>query len=100
MQWNHYVPSRKGLSKIALVMKLTFLLIAVATLRVSAETYAQNISFSGRNVPMEKVFTAIKEQTGYVIFCDYTVLQSSLPVTLDTKDMPLEDFLALLLKDR
>ncbi|MET7000354.1 SusC/RagA family TonB-linked outer membrane protein [Chitinophaga defluvii] len=81
-------------------MRLTILLLIIACLKVTAASYAQTITYSGRNVPLEKVFAIIRQQTGYVTFCDYTILEKARPVTIEAQDTPLKDFLAMTLKDQ
>jgi len=78
-----------------LVLKLTVILLTVAMLHVSAKGISQTVSFSGSDVPLEKVFDAVKTQTGFVFFYDVDILKKSAPVTLNVKNVPLEDFLRL-----
>ncbi|MBO9150782.1 SusC/RagA family TonB-linked outer membrane protein [Chitinophaga sp. GCM10012297] len=77
----------------------TFLLLAVC-LHVSAGSAAQNITYSGRQVPLERIFTEIEKQTGNVVFISKQLLKESKPVSVDVRDMPLSSFLALVLKDQ
>jgi len=86
------------ITKTMLVMKLTSIIILATCLQVSARGLSQTVTFSGKNVPLEKVFSVIKEQTGYVVFFDYTILDNSKPVTLSVKDEPLTSFLSRVLK--
>ncbi|SDG27764.1 SusC/RagA family TonB-linked outer membrane protein [Chitinophaga filiformis] len=67
-------------------------------LQISANGFSQTVTFSGRDVPLGKVFSAIKEQTGYVLFYDYSVLDGSRPVTLSVKNDPIDHFLTRILK--
>ena len=55
-------------NSILLVMKLTFILLIALILNVRAEGYSQKVTYSGENVPIEKVFSSIKKQTGYEFF--------------------------------
>jgi TonB-linked SusC/RagA family outer membrane protein len=90
---------RCNIPKTFLVLKLTFLLLTIAMLHVSATGLSQSISFSGRDVPLEKIFAAIKKQTGYVFFYDLNEVKNSAPVTVEAKNLPLENFLQLVFKD-
>ncbi len=81
-----------------LVMKLTFLLLTLAFLQVSAAGLAQTISFSDKQAPLEKAFTAIKKQTGYVVFYDYKLVEGLKPITIHAVNQPLENFLREILK--
>ena len=56
------------ITKTLLVVKLTIILLTVAALHVSAKGTSQTVTFSGRDVSLEKVFNVIKQQTDYVVF--------------------------------
>jgi TonB-linked SusC/RagA family outer membrane protein len=87
-------------TKLLRVMKLTaFLLIAFA-LHISAKTYSQSITYSGKTVLLETVFGVIEKQTGYVVFYDYRQITGAKSVTLDVKDEPLISFLGLCFKNQ
>lgn len=81
-------------------MKLTFILLVVGLLRSQAEGYAQTVTFSGKNVGIEKVFRAIEDQTGYAVFANKDLLKNVRRVSVSARDMPLTDFLELALKDQ
>ena len=85
-----------------LLMKinLTAVFLLTVFLNVYASGIAQNITFSGENVPLTKVFQVIKKQTGYFVFANREVLADTRPVTLSGKDMPLDAFLQMMLKDQ
>ncbi|HEY4207247.1 MAG TPA: TonB-dependent receptor plug domain-containing protein, partial [Puia sp.] len=81
-------------------MKLTIILLVVGLLKGQAEGFAQTITFSGRNVAIERVFKAIEDQTGYSIFANKGLLKEVKRVSISVHDMPLTDFLELTLKDQ
>jgi TonB-linked SusC/RagA family outer membrane protein len=81
------------IAKTLLVMKLTFILLTVAALHVSAKGTSQTVTFSGKDVSLEKVFHVIKQQTEYVVFFDYSALEGTKPITLNVRNIPLKDFL-------
>ncbi|MBC9930597.1 SusC/RagA family TonB-linked outer membrane protein [Chitinophaga qingshengii] len=74
-------------------MKLIMVLLTAGFMHVCAKGVSQSISFSGRNVPLETVFSAVKQQTGYVFMYTEPLLRVSNPVTTDEKNVPLEKFL-------
>ncbi|NML22275.1 SusC/RagA family TonB-linked outer membrane protein [Pseudoflavitalea sp. G-6-1-2] len=74
-------------------MKLTVLFLTVAFMNVSANSFSQNVSFSGSNVPLEKVFNECKKQTGYSFLYPSSLLSIAHPVTIYAENMPLEQFL-------
>lgn len=86
-------PHRIFNKKILLAMKLTLILLTTALLQVSAHTLAQEVTFSGKSVPIEKVFNVIEQQTGFVFFYNGPVLGSAKPVTIQATRMPLQLFL-------
>jgi hypothetical protein len=79
--------------KLLLIMRLTAILLVATCLQVSAGGFSQTVSFKGKNVALQRVFSAITHQTGYVFFCDYTLLQKTRPVTIDVKGKPLSEVL-------
>ncbi|MBS1662271.1 MAG: SusC/RagA family TonB-linked outer membrane protein [Bacteroidetes bacterium] len=81
-------------------MKLTFALLIVGLLNANAKSFSQTVTFSGRNVTLDKVFGVIEAQTGYTIFANKGLLQGVKPVTVDAKNMPIRDFLTIALKDQ
>ena len=87
-------------TKILLVMKLTALLMTVLFLQVHAAGTAQNVTISGKEIPLKTVFTAIKQQTGYGIFYNKEILQNTRPVTLSAYNMPLQELLQLVFRDQ
>ena len=85
-------------------MQLSFLLLFAVCFQVGATpTYGQaTVSFTGKDVPLKTVFASVKKQTGYGVFFENgeAMLQSSAPVTLDLKNVALETFLRICLKDQ
>ncbi len=84
-------------TKTLLAMRLTIIFLTAAFLNVSAKGLSQSVTYSGRDVRLQEVFTAIRSQTGYVFFFDNDVIKGTRPVTLKVRNMPLEDLLALTL---
>lgn len=90
--------SNRCITKTLLVMKLTIFLIIAACFQVSAGSTAQTVTFSGKDVPLEKVFEAVRQQTGFVFLYNETLLKDTKPVTLDATQLPLGRFLEMSLK--
>src|SRR6478735_7568276 len=92
-----FKPFFKGLDQYCkhgwLQLKLTFVLLISFIIQLNARGFSQKITFSGKDVPLEKLFKVIEDQTGYVVFYNYTVIQGTRPVTIHAKDLPLEQFL-------
>lgn len=74
-------------------MRLIIILLIAGCLQVSAKGYGQKINISGKDIPLEKVFNMIKNQTGYVFFYDYAIFRDARTVSLDIKQGTIEDVL-------
>lgn len=75
------------------VMKtIMFLLIAGFT-TVSASSYSQQITLKGKNIPFSTVIEAIRKQTGYTVFGTKKTIDSTKPVNINVKNMPLQQFM-------
>lgn len=88
------------ITKTLLVMKLTLVFLLAGFLSVSAEGFTQDITFSGKNVPLTKVLSSIEKQSNVVfIYTDY-VLKKSKPVSIQASKVPLVEFLSAVFKDQ
>lgn len=81
-------------------MKLTVLLLTAAFFQVYATGTAQSVTLSGKNISLRQVFSAIEEQTGYVVFYNKEAISSATPVSLTVYNMPLTDLLDFVLKEQ
>lgn len=81
-------------------VKLTAIILFMVCMQVNAEGYAQKITFSGKNVPLQTLFSEIKKQTGYTVFCNYTILQNAQKVNIHVRNAALEEVLDLALKNQ
>lgn len=84
--------------KLLITMKLTAFIMLIFCMHVAAKTSSQTVTFSGRNAPLKMVFSEIEKQTGYVVFCNKEDLKNTTPVTISVRNMPLTDFLRLVLE--
>lgn len=82
------------------VMKLTFLLLTVMLMSAHANTAAQAVTMSGKNIPLKQVIAAIEKQTGFSVLTTKDLLTGTKPVTLNVVNMPLASFLDATLKDQ
>lgn len=81
-------------------MKLTAFFIFAFCMYTSARGLSQTVTFSGNQVSLEKVFTAIKKQTGYYVIWNYNLLEDAKPVTVSARNQPIEKFIQDVLKDQ
>jgi TonB-linked SusC/RagA family outer membrane protein len=72
------------------IMKLTALFLIIACIQVSARSYSQTISFSGKNVPLQAVFASIEKQTGVSFFFNYALLKGTRAVSLEVHDATID----------
>jgi len=91
------VPEACFSRKILLVMKLSAFLIMFVLVTASAKTYSQ-ITLNEKNVPLEKVFKDIKQQTGYAFFYDANDIKDK-TVNIDVNNTSLDQVLSICLHD-
>jgi TonB-linked SusC/RagA family outer membrane protein len=95
-----FIFPKKGLTKTLRVMKLTALLLLTICVQVSARTYSQRVTLSAKNMSLEKVIGDIKKQTGYSFFYNVDWLQKANTVTIEVKNMQIENALNIIFKDQ
>jgi TonB-linked SusC/RagA family outer membrane protein len=82
-------------------MNWTAALLLAGFLHVSAAGYTQGkITLSLKKAPLQKVFAAIKSQSGYAVWYDMAILKNTTPVNIKVKDVSLEEALAIACKDQ
>lgn len=74
-------------------MRLTTLLILAGLMQVSAAAIAQRITIKEKSVPLEKIFKAIRQQSGYDFIFDRKLLSKADPVSINLKNAPLDEVL-------
>lgn len=80
-------------TKTLLVVKLVTIFLVAACLQVSASGYGQNISVSGKDLTLKKVFNEIQKQTGYSFLYFDKDLQNAKRITIDVQNEDLKDVL-------
>jgi TonB-linked SusC/RagA family outer membrane protein len=86
--------------QVSKIMRVLFFLLTVAFLQVSASGSAQKITVSGKNIPIVSVFSAIEKQTGLVFFYNNTDLAKAKPVTLELRNVTVEEGLKELFREQ
>src|SRR3546814_1053560 len=79
--------------RVLIVMKTTFFLIILFSLKLSAGAYSQTISLSMKDGSMRKAIREIRDQSGTDFIYDPQYLRNARPVTVQFKDIPLEQAL-------
>lgn len=82
------------ISKYNLAMKLSFILLLASCLQVSAFSYAQNISLQKKRASLEEILKDIKHQSGYHVFYDVGMIRKAHPITVDLRNVTLDEALA------
>lgn len=82
------------------VMKLVTAAMFIFCVHVSARTVSQTVTLTGKAIPLQKVFSAIKSQTGYLFFYRNEDLTGTTPVSLQLKAVPVPQALATILQDQ
>ena len=93
LPYNGKRPKPASLQKILLVMKLTFVLLLTALLQVHAGSFAQNVTLKQKNITLDQLFKAIKQQTGYDFLYSPQMLEKAKPININAKNTPLEKVL-------
>jgi TonB-linked SusC/RagA family outer membrane protein len=74
-------------------MKLTAFLLLTVLVYAYTPVMSQRVNISGNNLSLEQVFREIKKQTGIEFFYESSLLKKARPVTLDVKNMLVDDVL-------
>jgi len=85
--------------KILKVMKLATLILLIALVQASANTFGQKISLNEKNIAIEKVLENITNQSGYHFFYDAKDL-SGIKVSIELKNAEIETALNSCFKNR
>ncbi|QEH42216.1 TonB-dependent receptor [Chitinophaga sp. XS-30] len=79
-------------------MKLTTVLLFAACMQISAKGVSQQISISERNAPLKKVLKEVARQAGISMVYDETLLSRLKPVTIELKNVSVQEAMRSLLK--
>lgn len=87
----------KPRSKTLRNMKLTAVILLLATMQVGASSYAQKVSLTKRNASLVDVLKEIRNQTGYYFIYTNEVLEHVKTININVKDKDLNEALKDLL---
>ncbi|GAA4310817.1 TonB-dependent receptor [Mucilaginibacter gynuensis] len=76
-------------------MKITFAILLVAFMQVSAASFGQKITLSEKDAPFEKILTELRQQSGYNFLYNTPMLDEAKPVTINVVNTPVEDVLKM-----
>ena len=81
-------------------MRSVVLILIAACSLVSVKGYAQNISLTEKEAPIERVFGSIEKQSDYLFWYELPLLKTAHPVTVNATDLSITQALDLCLKDQ
>jgi TonB-dependent starch-binding outer membrane protein SusC len=90
----------RGVTKTLLIMQLTAIFLFAAVLQVSASGMAQTVTYAAKSESITKVFTAIKQQTGYAIIYRKEDVKNSRPVTVTLQNADIKTAIEAVLKNQ
>ncbi|MGN6421132.1 MAG: SusC/RagA family TonB-linked outer membrane protein [Pseudobacter sp.] len=79
------------------ILKILLSILLIAIIHIPISVSAQSITYSGKNVSLQKLFKEIKKQTKYVVVFNPKLLDSTVTTTVNVKNQPLEEFLRTIL---
>lgn len=80
------------------VMRLLILFLLAGFLHVAASGSAQTVTLKAKGISFEEAIRSIRQQTDYEISVNIDHLKGTKPVTVAAENMPIADFLDLILK--
>lgn len=87
-------------SKILLIMKLIIVLMTTLLIQAGAAGYAQKVTLNETDVSLGNVFNKIRLQTGYDFIFNSKEVRDAKKVTINVKNVGLEEALRVLFKDQ
>ena len=79
--------------KIMRIMNVTAIFMTVACLQLSAKSYSQNVTVSGKNLSIETAFSSIKTQTGYTFWYNVELVEKAKKLDVSIRNKPLKEAL-------
>src|SRR4051794_11933125 len=86
-------------SKVLLGIKLSFAIVLIACLQLSAKGFAQLINLSEKNAPLSKVFVILSKQSGYRFFYNDKLVKD-IKVSVELENANIEQALNTVLKNQ
>ena len=87
------IPHYAGFTKTLRIMKITAIILISTCLQVAARSDAQTISFSLKNVPVQKVFKEASRQAGISIVYSEALFKNFDRVTIAVKNATIAEVL-------
>jgi TonB-linked SusC/RagA family outer membrane protein len=91
--WQKHLFDKKTFTSFIKVMKLTAVLLFIATLQISAKTFSQNITLNFKNSNLNVVLLEIRKQSGYKLVYNSDLLKEANKVSLTVDNASLNETL-------
>ena len=97
-----YAFPRNGITKLLRIMRLTFFIILISLLKVSANAYSQQtkLSMDVDNVTLKDAFRVIEDNSNYVFFYNADQVKLDERVSLRVENKSIEEILNELFQDK
>lgn len=82
------------------IMRITTFCLFASLLHVSAKSLSQAVTISGKDMPLKKIFDAVYKQTGFVVFSNDRLMERAIPITINAREIPLQEFLENVFKNQ
>lgn len=82
-------------SKTLRVMKLIIFFMIAGCLQVSARGFGQKITLSEKNASLEKIFSEVEKQSGYLFWYEAGLIQTGNKINITIKDADIKEVLNL-----
>ncbi len=96
----HSLALIEPIRKLSLAMRLTTLLIFIASVQISAKSYSQKISLNVKNATLNIVLKEIREQSGYQLVYNTDYISDTKPVTANFSNVSIEESLKYVLHNQ
>jgi TonB-linked SusC/RagA family outer membrane protein len=97
-----HFPGKRGknITQTLRIMKVAIFILLSTSLSVSARSYSQDITLSGKNLSLAAVFEAIHAQAGYFFVYEPRLLKRTSAVTINVQKASVTEVLNSCLKDQ
>ncbi len=72
----------------------------VCAIHISAKGLSQSVTIHAKDEKITEILREVKRQTGYNFLYNHGILEELTPVTITVRDLPLNSFLDILLRER
>jgi TonB-linked SusC/RagA family outer membrane protein len=86
--------------KFTLAMKLTTLLIFIASIQISAKSFSQKITLNLKKSSLNEVLQEIRKQSGYKLVYNTDLLVKAKPVSINVKEATVDETLKIALTNQ